>query len=552
MAAIKRGKGYMRSAFKLELPIGGRRFVDDQSQTYVVRNDSSEAAFAVGQIRVTLSKRSGVLKVDIPFTTADQLYYSRDSDRLRISNDLRELFDNKYEADPRGFYSLLQFGATVPPVTLWKEIGEFVPGRQVTINADGQCSFEQEPTVAWPAAQTLERSLDLQSQVHTLTGLIDRILVEACPNRDPVIPFSGGVDSGVLAARVAAMGWKDATLVNYCFGGNDDESMLAERMAKHLGLGFVRTSGRDHDSLEVLGDIGGIFARPFGDPSSSVTYALARAMIDRFSSSRVILDGTGADGAFGLFSKALFYKKLNRIPHVIRQSVGYIYGAAQYWTTVSPVERAARILRRSSQLPMFLAGIARNPLANIAYRVPPDIRREVIELTNAWVNSIVLSRSIEAQLPAADLAINCSRVLAQKTKSVFDAYDRKVVYPFLDSRMVGLALQRARYWPGGDEPKRVLKAILASHVPSDMVYRPKSAFIGPYRTMFSRPEFLRAFDRVLECKTALTEFVDLPVLKKLRDRVQSQIALPDQTYWFIWTAIFAHCWLEQLERRSGT
>lgn len=541
----------MRSAFKLELPIGGQYSVDDQSQTYVVRNDSSETAFAVGEIRATLSKRSGALKVDIPFTTADQLYYSRDSGKLRISNDLRALYNNKCEADPRGFYSLLQFGATVPPVTLWKEIGEFIPGRRVTINADGQSFFEQDPAITWPATKSLDHSLEFQSQVQILTDLIDQILVEACPNKDPIILFSGGVDSGVIAGRAAAMGWKDATLVNYSFGGNDDESTLAEKMAKHLGLGFVRTSDQDHDSLEVLGDIAEIFLHPFGDPSSSPTYALARAVIDRFSPSRVILDGTGADGAFGLFSKVLFYKKLNRIPQVIRQSVGYIYGAAQYWTTVSSVERIARILRRSSQLPMYLAGIARNPLANIAYHVRPDIRREVLELTNAWVNSTVISRNIEAQLPATDLALNCSRVLAQKTKSVFNAYERKVVYPFLDSRMVGLALQRARYWPGRDEPKKVLKAILASHVPSDMAYRPKSAFIGPYRTIFSRPEFLRVFDRLLAHKTALTEFVDLSVLKKLRDRVQSQTPLPDQTYWFIWTVIFAHCWLEQLERRSS-
>ncbi len=542
----------MRSPFKLELPIGGRHSVDEQSQAYVIRNDSSETVFAVGQIRATFSKRSGKLKVIVPFTTADQLYYSKDSEKLRISNDLRALVDSKYEVDPGGFYSLLQFGATIPPLTPWKEIREFIPGRQMTISADGQCTSDQEPTIVWPRTESGDHSLDTQSQVYTLTDLVDRILIETCPTRDPVILFSGGVDSGVLAARVAAMGWKDATLVNYCFGDNDVESRLAERMAKHLGLDFVRTGAHDHDSLEVLSNIAKTFARPFGDPSSGPTHALAHAVIDRFSQSRVILDGTGADGAFGLFSKVLFYKRLNRIPYVVRQAVGYIYGASQLWTTVSPIERAARILRRSSQLPMFLAGIARNPLSDIAYRVRPDTRREVLGLATAWVNSVVPSSSIEAQLPAADLALNCSRILAQKTKSVFNAYDREVVYPFLDSRMVGLALQRARYWPGRDEPKRVLKAILASHVPLDMVYRPKSPFVGPYRTMFARPEFLRMFDRLLECKTALTEFVDLPVLKQLRDRVKCEIPLPDQTYWFIWTAIFVHCWLEQLERRSST
>ena len=155
-------------------------------------------------------------------------------------------------------------------------------------------------------------------------------------------------------------------------------------------------------------------------------------------------------------------------------------------------------------------------------------------------------------MPAADLTINCSRVLAQKTKSVFDAYDRKVAYPFLDSRMIGLSLQRARHWPGCEKPKRVLKAILASYVPSEMVYRPKSAFVGPYKTIFSRSEFVGALDRVLEHKTALTEFVDLSAMRRLRDRVRSQIPLPGQTYWFIWAAVFAQHWLEALETSADS
>ena len=542
----------MSAVFRVELPMSYQESMGDHSLPYVVRADSSETVFAVGQIRAFWSSRSGAFKVNVPFAATDQLYYRRDSDGLRISNDLRVLFDRKCEVDPRGFYSLLQFGATIPPATLWKDIGEFVPGRHMTVSADGTIDVRQEPTIAWPDRRSSDHSLALQDQGEILTDLIDKILIDLCPTKDPIILFSGGVDSGVLAARAAAMGWKDATLVNYSFGRGDAESMLAESMAKHLGLGFLRVSDRDYDNLEVLNDIGRIFTHPFGDPSLSPTYVLARAVVDRFPASRVILDGTGADGAFGLFSKSSFYKKLYQVPRLIRRPIEYLYGASGFWMSDSPIERIGRIVRRSSQLPIVMAAIARNPLADIAYHVRPDVKREVLELASMWVSSIVPSRSVDALLPAVDLAINCSRVLAQKTKSVFDAYDRKVAYPYLDNRTIGLAVQQARHWPGREESKRVLKAILASHVPSEMVYRPKSGFVGPYRTIFSRSEFIRAFDRILEHRTALTEFVDLSVLKKLRDRVQAEMALPDQTYWFIWTIIFAHCWLEQLERGNST
>ena len=540
----------MRPSFQLDLAFDGATPVGNQGLRYLVRSSASETEYAVGQIRVAISRVSGEVKVDVPFTTADQLYYSQESNKLRLSNDPRVLYDGRSEADPRGFYSLLQFGTTVPPLTLWRGISEFIPGREVTIGAGGKW-ISDAGQFAWPGAKKQEGSLELESQLNVLTDLIDEILIESCPRQDPVILFSGGVDSGVLAARAAAMGWKGTTLVNYCFGKDDKESELAANMAQQLGLKFVRINGQDCDTLEVLDNIGRVYVRPFGDPSLSPTYALASAVIERFPSSRVIFDGTGADGAFGLYSKMPFYRKLYRIPKPIRNMAGLLYERSESWMTNSSFERIGRILRRSAQLPMVLGAIARNPLANIAYPVQPEIQREVLELATNWINENAPSESFEVRLPAADLAINCSRVLAQKTKSVFDACDRKVVYPFLDGRMVGLAIQRARYWPGRTEPKRVLKAMLASCVPPEMVYRPKSGFVGPYRTIFSQPKFLSKLDQLIECKATLTNFVDLPVLKKLRDAIQSQLSLPDQTYWFIWSAVFAHCWLESLEDRKA-
>jgi asparagine synthetase B (glutamine-hydrolysing) len=432
-------------------------------------------------------------------------------------------------------------------LTLWNGIKQFTPGRGFTINIDDLDVTELESGITWPATERADYTLSLDRQIGTLTGLIDTILSESCPDKDPVILFSGGVDSGTLAVRAAALGWRKTTLVNYCLGRDDKESVIAENMARHLGLDFLQIKDADYNSFEMLDEIANIYKHPFGDHSSLPTYSLSRAVIENFPRSRVIVDGTGADGAFGLFAKVLQYQKLYRIPKIFRMSMGHLYKAGEYWKINSRIEYMLRLCRRTAQMPMLPTSIAQNPLLDIIYHVPPDTCSEVLELIDRWMTSAVPSDSDSARLPALDLALVCSGIYAQKNKSIFDADHRKIVYPFLDSRMVGLALQRARFWPGSRKPKHSLKSHLASHVPPEMVYRPKSGFVAPITQKLSQPEFLKEYDRLLETRTALLDILDLPKMKQLRQIVASGITLPDQTTGFIWATVFANCWLNQIE-----
>ena len=96
--------------------------------------------------------------------------------------------------------------------------------------------------------------------------------------------------------------------------------------------------------------------------------------------------------------------------------------------------------------------------------------------------------------------------------------------------------------------KRVLKAALAQHVPSTMVYRAKSGFVASMPDKFGHAAFLTAFDKLLEPQAPLSRFLDRKFLLAIRSKLATKQKLPPQTEYFIWCAVFGNEWIEQVSR----
>ena len=185
---------------------------------------------------------------------------------IRVCADARQLAQPREELDQMGLSSLLQFGAVVPPSTIWRQVSRFMPGRNFSIDpSSNSCNDIGLASVCDDVPH--EEKLTTEAPADLLVSVIDDILVAACPDKNPVILFSGGVDSGVLAARVAALGWKDAVLLNYAMGPDDAESIHAEVVAKHLGLAFRRIVRNVEFGDKFLEHVGRFYRQPFGDVS---------------------------------------------------------------------------------------------------------------------------------------------------------------------------------------------------------------------------------------------------------------------------------------------
>ena len=160
-----------------------------------------------------------------------------------------------------------------------------------------------------------------------------------------------------------------------------------------------------------------------------------------FSAERVILDGTGADGAFGLHAKARSWARLYCMPQPILSASRRIYDKASMWRHNSRIEYWLRLLSRASDMPLPAAAIAQSPSQAHLYSTT-GTKRTPVDSIEQWLSITMPIGDVGTRLSALDLALVCSDRYSQKNKCFFESSNRQIVYPFLDSRIVADSAHR--------------------------------------------------------------------------------------------------------------
>lgn len=455
-------------------------------------------------------------------------YFFDNSDRIVTKP--RCLVNESLKIDDNAVFSVLQFGAIIPPLSPWKGVHRMLPG------------FRYQGTkIGYPVDLAKGKNistLNVEQQADEIENLLDAILKRHIGvQRDPVLLFSGGVDSGIIASRLAALGYRDSLLLNFSFGDDDPESKLAEAMANHLGLKFERVQA-NRRLCSCLDAPGAIYPQPFGDYSTVPTSDLAYSVVERLSSQgRLILDGTGADGAFGMTAQIDSWEKMSRMPQIIKTSAASMYSKT-LWHQTGRIEHVARILRRSAEMPPLSAILAQNPLAGIFYKM--DNRHLVDDLLERWIGGWA-GDNFATRVVAADLAMTCANTFVQKAQSILESGGHKLLCPFLEVEVVSMSLSSTPYWQM-DEPKSPLKKSLARHVPHNMVYRPKSGFVDPRGDVFFDGEFIEHLRSTCEPTGPIAHMLEKKPILNSCELLARRKVLPVQTLNFIWAVVFMDRW----------
>ena len=447
----------------------------------------------------------------------------------RMASTPNELADPDSEINDEAVFSVLQFGAIVPPLSPWKNVHRLASGYRYRGTEIVRPVRLPEPHVS---------ALNPDQQADEVERVLDSILrTQIGEQQDPVLLFSGGVDSGVIASRLVALGYRDSLLINFSFSEDDPESKIAESMADHLGLKFERVFAKKVP-CNCLSEPGKLYPQPFGDPSTAPTSDLANSVVEKLTNqNRLIIDGTGADGAFGMTAKINTWRRLNRVPKFMRKAVSFAY-AQSLWHRTGRMEYIARILRRSIDMPLLSAILALNPLAGTFYK--KDAGGTIDDLLSKWVEGWG-GESIVSQVVAADLALTCANTFAQKALPIFESAGHKVLYPFLEVEAVSTALTAIPHWQM-DEPKAPLKRSLARHVPNDMVYRPKSGFVDPRQSVYFDDQFVEFLRASFEPSGPIAHLLEKKTLLKSCELLARKKTLPDQTRKLLWTIVFTDRW----------
>ncbi|MFN8547710.1 MAG: asparagine synthase C-terminal domain-containing protein [Candidatus Eisenbacteria bacterium] len=507
---------------------------------------------------VRIDRAIGDLEVTVLLSSVVQLFHHRRGEVLYITTDPRWLRTADLPLDDEAVYCLLQFGALLPPLSMWNAIRRFTPGRRVTIRGD-RFSMREEPLPFWTKprgpASTVRAVPTPAEQEESVRRTLDRALERCAPDRAPLILFSGGVDSGLLAARTAALGWRDTVLVNYRTGAQDPEGDLARAMAAHLGHRFECAMDDPGSWRRFLDTIGSTYAQPQGDYSTLPIFMTVQRALEVRDARKVLLDGSAADGVFGGFPRLPRWERLYKLPLPFRLAGAAAFRLRHCWTESSSSARKLAAMRASCQMPILLSSTSiENALLGVAYTADPAVRKALFDRTRQWVDeqfALPHDTEVDPRTRGLDLMHLVCGMVAQKSASPLLGSQLSGAFPFLEPEIMRLGFEQGVHWPEQRESKAVLKRLLARSVPREMVYRPKSGPKPPITAQLASPaiaEMLR--EAVLGVKNPLRPYLKLDVVRELVECAARGTPLPNPSYNLLWTLFVTALWFDQIERES--
>lgn len=525
----------------------GREMVADE-KSGSVREAAGEYDFGgASDCRLRLS--STHLAVHVPLSATRQLFWRREPGELWICDDPRVLATDPADLDPRGLVCQLELVAIPAPYSPWKAVRRFAPGYRHPIDLE---SLEVEvgdvaradPAFADEARAEIAPAGGGLDDAATIGKLLDRALARSSLDRSGTVLFSGGVDSGLIAARLAGMGWRDVLLAHSSRGEGDPETRLAEEMAAaiDLPLRVVR-----YDPREAMSLLGEMFASrvPVNDFSLLPTWHLVDRLAQDTKPGTVFWDGSAADALFTDVKKWRRARLLYGIPRPVRRLAAAGYSAARLWRTSGRVEEGIRIVRRTARWRYPWFAVALNPLGGIAYDGDEPLRTDITDALDEWFDEVGewLAPALRPKL--LGLVFNNCGGHCQKLVATELGTGVRAAFPFTHPAVVRFALARGAKWMEEHaENKGLLKSLLADAVPPRMVYRAKSGFSVQPAQLFADVAFLEAFDEMMgDSGGPFFPLLRLEFVREIRPLVERRMPLSWYTYEFLWQAVFGHHWM---------
>ena len=374
----------------------------------------------------------------------------------------------------RSLHEYLRLLDVAVPNTLFDGVQALEPGQWLEF--DGT-QLTASGDAALPAGESFGGSFDeaLESLSERLRATVRLALHGA---ERPAAFLSGGIDSALLCS-LAAQERPDLVTLTVGFDGAPfDESQRAARIASHLGLRHqVLRFGRD-EYLGALRRLATTMDHPTADPATPATvlaFEHCRARHD------VVLDGTGADEAVGAIPPRharLAVEWADRLPaairHALARALRRVPGVSRYAPILDFVHPADLLTRWRGFTEAQIAELCGGPVSlghtRLRHTFERFERHAHFERFSAMVDAMPCERLTQA------MAVTGASVR----------------FPFLAREVDGFLRQlRTEFRHGPGQPKRILRELLARHVPRPLWDLPKHGFDFPLT------EFLRGDDHHL-------------------------------------------------------
>lgn len=457
--------------------------------------------------------------------------------------------------------SLFMRYAYVPaPWSIYRGIRKLEPGATVRFDAAGG-----EPVAGryWDALSAIRTArenpfsgslADAADALETLLG--DTIRLQSMADVPLGAFLSGGIDSSTVVALMQKLG--GAPVRTFSIGFNEegyDEARHAAAVARHLGTQHTELYVSADEARAVIPLLPQMYDEPFGDSSQIPTYLVSKLARQHVT---VSLSGDGGDELFcgytRYFIAQALWRRLSRLPTPLRAQAARMIRALRPATWSLLLKPFVPLL--PAQHRYANPGDKLHKLAEVLALAEP--RALYDRLVRFWEWDICPGVAAPAAMAAdagwahfddfGDAMMFCDTVsylpddILVKVDRASMAVSLESRVPMLDHRIVEFAWRLpAGARASGGIGKRVLREVLARHVPTALTDRPKMGFGIPVGDWLRGP--LRDWADTLLDPVRLKADGHLDA-ELVRTRWEEHLSGRRNWEYSIWNALIFQSWLE--------
>ena len=478
------------------------------------------------------------------------LVYRQETNRLLFASELKSLLavpNAPREIDPNALDEYLTYQYVPHPNTILRGYRKLPPAHYA-LWCDGELSLHRY----WKAESFEIAERPQQEYVDSLRRDLTASVATRMQSEVPLGAFlSGGVDSSLIAALMQRESSEPIRTFSIGFGVPEfDESEHARRVAEHLGTRHEEFRV-DPEATEILPKLVWQYDEPFADSSAIPTLALAELTRKHVT---VALSGDGGDELFAGYERyraVALADKFDRAAAPLRKML-----AGSYWQKLPSSSGHKSRLRRLKRFTEALSlPPARRYLQWIA--IFNETRRaelyadSFIEqladsdpyqfLGTAWRSAA--GRDAVAQVALADLMTYLPCDLMNKVDIATMAHGLECRQPFLDHRVVELALQMPTHLKyRGGRGKRILADAFGDLLPAWVFRRRKMGFGVPLNHWFRDELKSLAHHVLLDTKTRdRGYFREETIRRLLKEHTEGQADHSSR----LWSLLVLELWMRE-------
>jgi asparagine synthase (glutamine-hydrolysing) len=418
------------------------------------------------------------------------LFVSDTGCRFAFASEIRALKTLPWHSDQLDYQALdafLNLGYIPSGMSAYSGIHKMQPGTyEVWSTESGRPALQFSGGFHTPVTKKTQHIRSFEEAAEVLAVQLRDSLKMHMRSDVPVGVFlSGGIDSSVIVALLAEMGFSNLTTLSIGFdSASFDELEYARLVSSTFGTRHIEKRLSIRDCLKVAETAVDLFDEPFADSSSIPTLELCRLARQEVT---VALSGEGGDEVFagyGWYRSMDYWERIDRIPRFLRASVGSLgslvipegsWGAGFVRRLGSPAEQ-----RYLSLVSTPIKGLLADCLSSGFLDRLTSIRKN-----EAWKPRFVAVSPESSHL--IDQANYLPDDLLVKADRCSMAVSLETRLPFLDHVLGSfVASLPCSYLRKRSGTKLILREVVKNLLPSRVLEHPKQGFAIPMKQWLSQ------------------------------------------------------------------